>query len=177
MMFAMHAGGNGRMTEMKATQIQTTLNEIFKAQISYAEGDRNHPFLEEVVSLLCTLFESMGIYRNALYMWHHFLAIQEKMFGEPRKEMVHTYRKLATLYSQTGNPISAQKYLDKTQELMEQQKTSGENVLSKEQKKEMLEEQSELYLQQYLTASQNEDIAKAIEFINKQTACQVELFG
>ena len=48
-MFAMHAGGSGRMTEMKATQIQHTLNEIFKAQIAYAEGDRNHPFLEEVV--------------------------------------------------------------------------------------------------------------------------------
>ena len=46
-----------------------------------------------------------------------------------------------------------------------------------EQKKEMLEEQSELYFQQYLTANQNEDIAKSIEYIKKQTACQVELFG
>jgi hypothetical protein len=52
-----------------------TLNGVFQAQIAYAEGDRNHPFLEEVVSLLGTFFESTGDYRNSLYMWHHFLGI------------------------------------------------------------------------------------------------------
>jgi len=69
------------------------------AQIGYAEGERNHPFLEEVISLLATFFETLADYRNSLYMWHHFLGIQERMFGEDKKEMITTFKKIATLHS------------------------------------------------------------------------------
>lgn len=62
-------------TEDAAQRIQMTLNGVFQAMIAYVEGDRNHPFLEEVVSLLATFFESLRDYRNSLYMWHHFLGI------------------------------------------------------------------------------------------------------
>ena len=67
--------------------------------IAYVEGDRNHAFLEEVVSLLATFFESMRDYRNALYMWHHFLGIQERLYGEDKIEMISTFKKIAGLHS------------------------------------------------------------------------------
>ena len=95
-MMAMH-GAN--QSEERADQILKTLQGVFMAQIGYAEGERNHPFLEEVISLLATYFETIVDYRNALYMWHHFLGIQERMFGEDKKEMITTFKKIATLHS------------------------------------------------------------------------------
>lgn len=46
-----------------------------QAQIGYLEGDRMHPFLEEIVSLMCTLSEAKANYQAALYFWHHLLGI------------------------------------------------------------------------------------------------------
>ena len=51
---------------------------------------------------------------NALSMWHQFLAIQEKLYGEERKEMLTTFKKLAQIYAQIGNPTTATTYYDKT---------------------------------------------------------------
>lgn len=126
--------------------IQGTLSGIFNAQIAYAEGDRNHPFLEEVVSLLCNFFESTGNWRSALYMWHHFLGIQEKTFGETKKEMTTTFKKLATIYSQVGNPTSAGTYFEKAQDLMALSlKDAEEKGASAEKIKELKEEQAYVY--------------------------------
>lgn len=44
---------------------------------------------------MATFFETDGNMRSALYMWNHFLGIQERMFGEERKEMITTYKKIA----------------------------------------------------------------------------------
>lgn len=55
--------------------IERELQNVMQAQISYVEGDRLHPFLEEIVSLMCTLFEAKRSYNLALYMWHHLLGI------------------------------------------------------------------------------------------------------
>ena len=147
-----------------------TLSGVFQSQIAYAEGDRNHPFLEEVVSLLATFFESTQDYRNSLYMWHHFLGIQERLFSEDKKEMITTYKKIATLHSQCGNPASAAKFFDKTQALIERFQT-GESQMNDEEKKESLEEKAALYFQMYLTANQQGEVAKSIEYIQKQTEC------
>jgi hypothetical protein len=59
------------------------------------------------------MFESMQNHRSALYMWHNFLGIQERMFGcEDRKEMLPTYKKLGMLYFQLGQPGQAAKYFE-----------------------------------------------------------------
>jgi len=42
----------------------------------YCEGEKNHAFLEEVISIFATYFESLGSYSNALVMWNKFLKIQ-----------------------------------------------------------------------------------------------------
>ena len=55
---------------------------------------------------------------NALSMWHQFLSIQEKIFGEERKEMVTTFKKLAAIYAQVGNPQTAATYYEKTQKYL-----------------------------------------------------------
>ena len=69
------------------------------AQIAYCEGDKNHPFLEEVISLMASLYEgTMQDPRSAIYMFHLLLAIQDKMYGEVRKEMFATFKKLGSLY-------------------------------------------------------------------------------
>ena len=38
--------------------VEMKLAQIFEAQIKYVEGDKNHPFLEEVVSIFASFFES-----------------------------------------------------------------------------------------------------------------------
>ena len=91
-MLAMSSGG---LSEQSHMMIQRTLAGVYNAQLAYSEGDRNHPFLEEAISLLSTFFESIGSSMNALSMWHQFLAIQEKLYGEERKEMLTTFKKLA----------------------------------------------------------------------------------
>ena len=97
-------------------------------------------------------------------MWHHFLGIQEKMFGDDRKEMITAYRKIASLHLECGNPMNAGKYFDKVQKLMEKFAEDDSNMTA-EEKKETLEEQATIYFQQYLTANQAGETAQAIEFI------------
>jgi hypothetical protein len=61
------------------------------------------------------------------------------MFGEDKKEMITTCKKIATLHSQVGNPLSAAKFFDKTQVLMEKYRNSDPNQ-TEEEKKTALEE-------------------------------------
>ena len=61
--------------------IERELQYVMQAQIAYLEGDRMHPFLEEIVSLMCTLTEAKRSYSQALYFWHHLLGIQERIYG------------------------------------------------------------------------------------------------
>ena len=63
----------------------------------YVEQDKNHPFLEEVVSIFASYFESLGSYQNAFIMWTKFLKIQLNLFGEDREHMITSYKKLASL--------------------------------------------------------------------------------
>ena len=70
-------------------------------------------------------------------MWHTLLAIQERLFGDDRREMLTTFKKIASLYFQTGNPISAAKYFEKAQGLLETSVADGD--LSPEARKELLE--------------------------------------
>ena len=93
-MFAMQV----MRTEQEVMNLKVTLNGVFTAQVAYCEGDKNHPFLEEVISLMSTLFESINDPRSAVYMWHLLLAIQEKMFGETKREMFTTFKKIGSLY-------------------------------------------------------------------------------
>ena len=41
--------------------IQMKLTQIFEAQIKYVDGDKNHPFLEEIVSIFASFFERLGM--------------------------------------------------------------------------------------------------------------------
>jgi hypothetical protein len=38
------------------------LSQTLEKQIMYAEGEKNHPFLEEVISIFASYFESLGSY-------------------------------------------------------------------------------------------------------------------
>jgi len=65
--------------------------------MQYCEGNGNHPFLEEVVSIFASFFEQMGSYQNSFLMWSKFLRIQQNMFGEDREQMITTYKKMGSL--------------------------------------------------------------------------------
>ena len=43
--------------------------------------------------------------------------------------------------------------------------------------KELIEQQSHTYFEQYLLANAQEDTSKSIDYINKQTECQIEIYG
>jgi hypothetical protein len=61
------------------------LSQTFEKQVAYAEGDKNHAFLEEVVSIFASYFEQTGSYQNAFLMWSKFLRIQQNLFGGDRE--------------------------------------------------------------------------------------------
>ena len=71
-----------------ARMIELKLAQVFEAQLSYVDGNKNHPFLEEVVSIFASFFESVQSYQNAVLMWSKLLRIQQEMFGEDRIQMV-----------------------------------------------------------------------------------------
>lgn len=51
------------------------LSQTFEKQVVYVEQNKDHPFLEEVVSIFASYFESLGSYQNAFIMWTKFLKI------------------------------------------------------------------------------------------------------
>ena len=46
------------LTQQDALMIERELQFVLQGQIAYLEGDRFHPYLEEIVSLMCTLVEA-----------------------------------------------------------------------------------------------------------------------
>ena len=92
--------------------------------------------------------------------------------------MLTTFKKLAQIYAQIGNPTTATTYYDKTQVYLNKAREEAvASGASKEDMKELIEQQSHTYFEQYLLANAQEDTAKSIDYINKQTACQIEIYG
>lgn len=51
--------------------------------------------MEEVVSVQASYLEKLQRYDQAFIKWENFLKIQENLFGEPKPQMVMTYKKLS----------------------------------------------------------------------------------
>jgi hypothetical protein len=41
-------------------RIEMQLSQTLEKQMVYAENDKNHPFLEEVITIFASYFESLG---------------------------------------------------------------------------------------------------------------------
>jgi len=125
-----------------------TLKTTFERTLEYVEMDKDHPFLEEVVSIFANFFENIGSYNNAFLMWSKFLRIQQSMFGEDKDQMITTYKKLAALAVSLGESTASAKYLEKAEELMAKSpETSNLEDMTPEQRKEALEEKGALSFQ------------------------------
>jgi len=125
-----------------------TLKTTFERTLEYVEMDKDHPFLEEVVSIFANFFENIGSYNNAFLMWSKFLRIQQSMFGEDKDQMITTYKKLAALAVSLGESTASAKYLEKAEALMAKSpETSKLEDMTPEQKKEALEEKGALAFQ------------------------------
>ena len=86
-----------------------------------------------------------------------------------------TYKKLATLSACLGFENGATLYYEKVEKIMLREREN--KSLTAEQRKVFTEDLSKMYFQQYMQASTSEDIDKQIEYISKQTACQIEITG
>jgi len=125
-----------------------TLKTTFERTLEYVEMDKDHPFLEEVVSIFANFFENIGSYNNAFLMWSKFLRIQQSMFGEDKDQMITTYKKLAALAVSLGESTASAKYLEKAEALMAKSpETSNLEDMTPEQRKEALEEKGALSFQ------------------------------
>lgn len=167
-----------KLDEQLAGRLHNTLQGVMFAQIAYAEGDRHHPFLEEVVKLLADFYEMTQNHRSALNSINLLLQIQERLFftgSAPRKEMLPTYAKIASLSTQLGESEKASKYAEMEQVVLEAEEQA--EGTSAARKKEIVQELARLYFKQYLIASQAENVAKSVGYIEKQTRCQIELSG
>ena len=152
-----------KLDEQLAGRLHNTLQGVMMAQIAYAEGDRHHPFLEEVVKLLADFYEMTQNHRSALNSINLLLQIQERLFftgSAPRKEMLPTYQKIASLSSQLGESEKAAKYAEMEQLVLEAEEQA--EGTSAARKKEIVQELARLYFKQYLIASQAENVAKSV---------------
>jgi hypothetical protein len=159
-------------TKEAVQRCEMTLKTTFERTLEYVEMDKDHPFLEEVVSIFANFFENIGSYQNAFLMWSKFLRIQQAMFGKDKDQMITTYKKLAALAVSIGESTASAKYLEKAEELMAASpETIKTEDMTPEQKKEHLEEKGALSFQQYMAAQQQQDFVKALMFIQRQTEC------
>jgi hypothetical protein len=154
---------------VRMTLVQQNLENVLANMINYCEGQRTHPFLEEVVLLYAAHMESTEQYLSAMALYSLFLRIQQNLFGEDCEQMIKTYKTMATLsmYVGHGGATSGQKFLTKAQELIVKHGLSDESNMSPEEIKESKEQQSSLYFQQYLAAEGNQQYEEALEYIEK----------
>lgn len=128
-------------TQQAIMRVEMTLSTTFEKQVAYCEGEKNHPFLEEVVSIFASYFESTQSYSNAFLMWSKFLRIQQNMFGEDREQMISTYKKLGQLAVFSGQPEQAKRYYAEVNKLLEAYNAAHkDDPLTDEQRKTDLEE-------------------------------------
>ena len=157
-----------------------TLKTTFERTLEYVEMDKDHPFLEEVVSIFANFFENIGSYQNAFLMWSKFLRIQQSMFGGDREQMITTYKKMAALSVAIQQPHHSLKFLELAEQLQNKYGTEGSaegDKATDEQKKAAMEDESNTAFQMYLAAQQAHDFAKALIYIEKQTKCLQQLYG
>ena len=127
---------------------------------------------------MCTLSEAKQNFTQALYMWHHLLGIQERIYGENRRELTTVHRKLAVMYSQVQNPRSSVKFFDDAQKLLQLWiDDAPEDGTSEDMLKDMKKDMAAMYLQSYFAANDANDIPKAIEKIQKVTELKIEITG
>ena len=82
---------------------------------------------------------------------------------------------MASLSSQVGDSENAVKFSGMEQAVLEaEERAEGTSAV---RKKEIVQELARLYFKQYLIASQAEDVTKSVEFIEKQTRCQIQISG
>ena len=67
--------GQAQQDQKAVFRVEMTLKTTFERTLEYVEHDKDHPFLEEVVSIFANFFENMGSYQNAFLMWSKFLRI------------------------------------------------------------------------------------------------------
>ena len=106
------------------------------------------------------------------------LAIQEKIYGEDRRELATVHRKLAMLYSALGQKQKTNDFFDKTVKLTkiwisdaEKDGTSADTV------KEIKAELAGIYLHAYFAACEAGDNQGQIDKIVSATELQKELKG
>lgn len=85
-----------KMKQAEAVRkIQLSLLQLYDKQIKYCEHQPEHPFTEEVISLLANLYERLSSPAAAFKFWLKYLKVQQNVYGKDREQMITTYRKLA----------------------------------------------------------------------------------
>ena len=67
---------------VRLSLVQQNLESVLAAMITYCEGLRTHPFLEEVVLLYAAHMESTEQFLSAMALYSLFLRIQQNIFGD-----------------------------------------------------------------------------------------------
>jgi len=115
----------GPISEEVAMMTYDQLTNIRESIIAYVEGDRCHPFLEEVIAHFRIFYEASSDTESAILMQHRVIGIEERLYGEETKEMWLSFGKLAVLYEQMGDTATAMSYYDKSVELKEKWLVDG----------------------------------------------------
>lgn len=160
-----------------ALRVQTNLNETLKQTVEYCEGDKEHPFLEECISVFANYFENSGSYDNSLVMWAKMLRIQQNLLGEDREEMIPTYKKMAALAVAIQQPNLSQKYLQCAEDIMKKVKAAQPTGVEQtdKQKRTELEDRSQFVHQQYIAANQATNWEKAYTLLVEQESLLTQL--
>jgi hypothetical protein len=164
---------------VRVAMVQKNLEVALQQMIDYLEGDRTHPFLEEIIILYASYMENSQQFLSALALYSLFLRIQTSLFGEECAQMIKTYQTMSDLAMQIpGSAGQGQKYLEKAQELQDKYGTPiDETTMSEEQLKAHRQKEAAILFKQYLAAEQTGDLKKALEHIQAQSKVLGKLFG
>lgn len=65
-----------RQVQQIAGRVQIDMEELGQKAVEYCEGDKYHPFLEEMVTTQASFYESLGVYQRCYMLWEKYLKIQ-----------------------------------------------------------------------------------------------------
>jgi tetratricopeptide (TPR) repeat protein len=154
------------MSTTSADSADRILSYVMMKQLEYVEGNRTHPFLEQVVTNLAILKRSQQDFNLSLQLFEQLRKIQEAAYGPESEVLIYTYKNIGVCYLAIAVPEKAEEYYLKALDLMSMI-NSGEKEVDEELLKDDREQLASIYFNLYLSSIQNDDKEKAKEYIMK----------
>ncbi|MCX7829820.1 MAG: tetratricopeptide repeat protein [Acidobacteria bacterium] len=99
----------------------TAKEVLHKGATKIGEELKEQPQIQSrLMSTMGTVYNKLGLYKDARQLLNNSLAINEKIYGEKSAEVAQSYADLANIYLKEGNFKEAQEYISKSVKICEE---------------------------------------------------------